>query len=437
MKNHPFALRLPAILVTVLCATIYSTAVTAEAQLGRLTCKRIAGTSVKLIITSSAQVRCIFEGSAGSEQWYVGKTGVKLGLDLKFGEDETLHFVVVSSTSNFVPEGDFLSGKYRGAKADAAFGLGVGAVVLLGGGGGTLALQPALETSSGTVGISAGIGFLDLEPDPLNQARIVTPHGSPFTQTLYAGYFNHGFRHYHMAPPDYASSDYFSNRAIATADSKPPAPETDTTWSLAGEQQRLAVAARTRLLKALRRDVDKEEDAANAQVNYDCWLHAMANGDADTQAHCRDGFERHVDIVETAAAEQDFAAVVSQPMWLRVLFDTDVSTLDGNEDYAFTAIKKRLQYLSKVKIHVTGHADKPGTPEYNQKLSEKRAEAVHGALVQSGIPASSVTSDAFGVERPLNNNPHDALNRRVDIVIEPLAVDEAAVKAEVARRKTR
>ncbi len=50
--------------------------------------------------------------------------------------------------------------------------------------------------------------------------------------------------------------------------------------------------------------------------------------------------------------------------------------------------------------------------------------------------ATWVTSDALGVDRPLNNNPHDALNRRVDIVINPLIANEAAVKAEVERRKT-
>ncbi len=121
----------------------------AEGQLGGLTCNRISGTGVNLLIFSSAQVRCIFKGSTGAQQWYDGKTGVALGVDLKWNVEETIFFGVLSSTVKFVPEGDFLSGRYGGAKADAALGVGVGAAVLLGGSNDTMALKPAVETSKG------------------------------------------------------------------------------------------------------------------------------------------------------------------------------------------------------------------------------------------------------------------------------------------------
>lgn len=407
----------------------------AGAELGTLQCSRIAGTGMNLIVTSSAQVRCVFKGSGDSRQWYVGETGVKLGLDLKFGGQENLNFAVVSATGDFVPEGAFLSGKYRGGEASAAFGLGVGAAVLLGGSGDTIALQPAIETSTGAAGVSAGIGFLDIEPDPLNQARIVTPRGGISEQTLYAGYFNLAFERYHVDPPDYAGSDYFSKRAIAAAAGGGPAPEATSTWELDAGQRQAAEAARQRLLAALGRDAGLTMDAATAQVAYDCWLFATAHGLEDKKADCQGRFEASVNAIETAVAEEDLGALVMRPVWQRVLFDTDVFELDGNENAALNAIKERLRFLSNATIHVMGNADQPGTREYNQALSEKRAQSVRAALVAAGIPSTWISSDAFGEDRPLPNNPYDALNRRVDIAVRPLTVNEAAVKEEVARRR--
>ena len=42
------------------------------------------------------------------------------------------------------------------------------------------------------------------------------------------------------------------------------------------------------------------------------------------------------------------------------------------------------------RIAVTGHTDLSGSPAYNQALSERRAEAVQGALVWLGVPSSVI-----------------------------------------------
>jgi uncharacterized protein DUF992 len=55
----------------------------AEGKLGGLTCDRIKGTGINILIHSSADVRCTFTDDAKTEQWYMGETGVALGLDLK------------------------------------------------------------------------------------------------------------------------------------------------------------------------------------------------------------------------------------------------------------------------------------------------------------------------------------------------------------------
>lgn len=397
-----------------------------DGKLGSLTCSRIAGTGKNRLIFSSAQVRCIFKGDGGAEQWYIGETGIKLGLDLKFKGNETLRFAVVSATDSFVPEGAFLTGKYSGGQASAALGLGVGVQVLLGGSNDTMALQPAVETSKGSSGISAGIGFLNIDPDPLTRARTVTPHGTLYTQTMYSGYFSHAFDHYHFTEPDYAGSDYFSERAIAAAGGLAPAPAS----APAGD----GAAVRERLVSALARYLVAEVDAAKAQVAYDCWMYGIANNHDREVGQCRAAFLNHVDKVETAAVEVEALEVlVMIPMSRRILFDTDVSDIDGNAVPVIAELSKRLSLLSDAKIYVAGHADKPGTPQYNLTLSEKRAASTIAALIKAGIPKASIAAEAFGSAEPIGNNPYDALNRRVDVVIEPIAVNPEALIRETQR----
>jgi len=142
-----------------------------------------------------------------------------------------------------------------------------------------------------------------------------------------------------------------------------------------------------------------------------------------------------VDKVETAVAEQDLEVLVMMPMRQRVLFDTDVSDIDEHALPVFAAVTERLGFLSVAKVYVAGHADKPGTPEYNLKLSEKRAASVSAGLVEAGVPSEIIVAEAFGSSDPIGNNPYDALNRRVDVVIEPIAVDADAVKQAVQRMK--
>jgi OOP family OmpA-OmpF porin len=88
-------------------------------------------------------------------------------------------------------------------------------------------------------------------------------------------------------------------------------------------------------------------------------------------------------------------------------------------------LKKQLDVFAEVlrskkgaarQIKVTGHADASGTPEANQQLSIKRAEAVKEYLVQKGADPSMLTIDGQGSNALANPaNPLAAENRRVEI----------------------
>jgi OOP family OmpA-OmpF porin len=66
----------------------------------------------------------------------------------------------------------------------------------------------------------------------------------------------------------------------------------------------------------------------------------------------------------------------------------------------------KLRDLKDIRyIIVNGHADRLGSSQYNQKLSEKRAEAVRAYLVSKGVDASKVETLGFGKTLPVKACP--------------------------------
>jgi outer membrane protein OmpA-like peptidoglycan-associated protein len=77
---------------------------------------------------------------------------------------------------------------------------------------------------------------------------------------------------------------------------------------------------------------------------------------------------------------------------------------------------------SESKIVVEGHTDSQGGASYNQELSQRRAQTVRDYLVTKGIASDRVTSQGFGLTRPIADNASAegrANNRRVEIVVQP------------------
>ena len=71
-------------------------------------------------------------------------------------------------------------------------------------------------------------------------------------------------------------------------------------------------------------------------------------------------------------------------------------------------------------LSVFGYTDDVGTKEYNQKLSERRAEAVRNYLVQAGIEAAIVNTKGYGKTNRLvagQTEQARAKNRRVEIAL--------------------
>ena len=101
-----------------------------------------------------------------------------------------------------------------------------------------------------------------------------------------------------------------------------------------------------------------------------------------------------------------------------IFFDVNSSTLKPGAYSEIDRISKVLNNYPQTTIRVEGHTDSTGPADYNQRLSEKRAETVKNALVQREVDSSRINAVGFGESQPISSN--NATNRRVSIVIVPI-----------------
>jgi outer membrane protein OmpA-like peptidoglycan-associated protein len=84
------------------------------------------------------------------------------------------------------------------------------------------------------------------------------------------------------------------------------------------------------------------------------------------------------------------------------------------------AARVMIEHPEITKVEVEGHTDSTGGKAMNQKLSQKRAEAVRAGLVQRGVSAGRIEAKGYGETRPIapNDTPLGReANRRVEISI--------------------
>ena len=139
-----------------LLATSLPFAAPAEAAIrtGTLTCNVASG--MGMIFGSRRSVTCEFRSKRGIER-YTGRID-RIGLDVGISRNSVIVWNVFEPTRR---HGD-LSGRYTGATAQATVGVGLGANVLVGGGDGSIALQPLSVSAQTGLNIAAGVSSLHL-----------------------------------------------------------------------------------------------------------------------------------------------------------------------------------------------------------------------------------------------------------------------------------
>jgi hypothetical protein len=131
-------------------------------EVGVLTCNVASGFG--FIFGSSRAVNCTFSPKKGGPpQHYVGAIN-KFGVDIGYLQGGVIVWSVVAPTAN--PGPGALSGTYTGATGSATVGVGLGANVLVGGSGNSIALQPVSIEGTTGLNVAAGIAEMTLTYQP-------------------------------------------------------------------------------------------------------------------------------------------------------------------------------------------------------------------------------------------------------------------------------
>lgn len=103
-----------------------------------------------------------------------------------------------------------------------------------------------------------------------------------------------------------------------------------------------------------------------------------------------------------------------------IFFEFDKSTLLQQSYNELMRLLELLERNPKMKIEISGHTDNRGTAEYNQKLSNNRANAVVQYLINKGVDSRRLTYKGYGKTQPIDTNDTEegrSNNRRVEFKV--------------------
>ncbi len=100
------------------------------------------------------------------------------------------------------------------------------------------------------------------------------------------------------------------------------------------------------------------------------------------------------------------------------MFKFNSAEFVGGDTYLMDEAARILIANPDINVEIMGHTDSVGNPEYNRRLSERRAQAVHDYFAAKGIAEERMVVKGFGADVPLVPNDTEenrALNRRVEL----------------------
>lgn len=128
---------------------------TSGVKAGSLTCNVDSGWG--LVFGSTRNLDCTYADNNGTIERYTGHID-KFGVDIGYHANGIVAWAVVAPTADIAKGA--LAGAYGGVTGGAAFGVGLGANVLVGGSGQTVALQPV--SIEGMTGLNVAAGIADI-----------------------------------------------------------------------------------------------------------------------------------------------------------------------------------------------------------------------------------------------------------------------------------
>lgn len=188
----------------------------------------------------------------------------------------------------------------------------------------------------------------------------------------------------------------------------------------AASAERSAVLLEARTLEATlaqQQALAQQKAAEAARLQADAMMTEAEKAKAEALAAEERAKKLEAQISELQATKSERGLVITLG---DVLFDTNKSDLRSG---AYFTIDKLAAFLAEYpdrKALIEGFTDSTGTVEYNQRLSERRAQSVRDALVARGVDASRLMTRGYGVAFPVAGNETAEgrqRNRRVEVII--------------------
>jgi len=183
--------------------------------------------------------------------------------------------------------------------------------------------------------------------------------------------------------------------------------------------ERFALAAQ----KGAELDVSQKAIAdANNRRNA-VLLVAREDDAARAQAKSR---ELEVALADLKASKTDRGVVITLG---DVLFATGSADLKSGSRQTLDKLTAFLQAYPKREVQIDGYTDNVGSADYNQGLSERRADSVRDALTRMGIARDRILTKGLGESSPVADNDTAGgrqQNRRVEVIVLDEGVDRTA-----------
>jgi outer membrane protein OmpA-like peptidoglycan-associated protein len=201
-------------------------------------------------------------------------------------------------------------------------------------------------------------------------------------------------------------------------------------------QEADAANARASVAQASARDEKQAAENANRRANdaeaiaADQALQADAARDAAARAqHDADELAEQITLLQARVTDRGLVLTLGD-----VLFSSGTATLNGGGNGHLDKLAGFLNRYPGRTAVIDGYTDSIGSDDYNQGLSERRAEAVKNFLIGQGIDAPRLTAAGMGKSSPVASNGTATgrqQNRRVEVTISnpPVAVAASAAPA--------
>jgi OOP family OmpA-OmpF porin len=102
-----------------------------------------------------------------------------------------------------------------------------------------------------------------------------------------------------------------------------------------------------------------------------------------------------------------------------ITFAFDSAEIRPDSNTILDELYRGLRADASATILIEGHTSSEGTDDYNQRLSERRAQAVVADLVRRGLAPGRLSAAGIGERRPIATNNDESgrsLNRRVAVI---------------------